>query len=218
MTSKAIGLLGGTFDPIHEGHLAIAEQVYKALSLSYVDFIPCFLPPHRKMPGASAQDRLKMVKLAIADHQNFRLNTIEFEKKQISYTIDTLQLLREKNPTQPFCFIIGEDAFACFDTWHEYQKILALTHLIVVTRKMKTITYSQAAKTLQQTHETKNINDLHHQSAGSIYFLSIPPIPFSATKIRTLLAENQKGISGLPAVVKKYIKAHHLYKLSTETS
>ncbi|MDP1574575.1 MAG: nicotinate-nucleotide adenylyltransferase [Coxiellaceae bacterium] len=212
MQSKAVGLLGGTFDPIHEGHLSIAKQVYHALPLERVDFIPCFQPPHRNQPDTSANDRLAMVKLAIQDFPYFSANPIEIVSQKISYTIDTLKQLRKENPSQAFCFIIGSDAFSQFHKWHDCEKIVELVHLIVVSREHQQLPQSISLQKLLRDNETKNSNDLHALPAGKIYFQTITPINISATAIRHALKNHEKKIPGLPKAVEIYIQEFGLYK------
>ena len=210
--SKAIGLLGGTFDPIHEGHLSIAKQVYDALQLARVDFIPCFHPPHRNQPIASADHRLAMTKLAIQNHPYFSVNAIEIINQKISYTIETVKQLRAENPTQPFCFIIGSDAFSQFHKWHECEKIAELVHLVVVSREHQPLPQSISLQKLLRERETKNSNDLHQLPGGKIYFQTIMPIDISATAIREALKAGEKHIPGLPKAVEVYIQGLGLYR------
>src|SRR3990167_9222245 len=109
---KPIGLLGGTFNPIHEGHIAIAQHVLSSCKLDHIEFIPCFKPPHRNEKIASPSDRLSMLKLAIQNHPHFFINEYELQQKKISYTIDTVAHYRQKNPMQSISLILGGDAFA----------------------------------------------------------------------------------------------------------
>lgn len=211
MRANAIGLLGGTFDPIHSGHLSVAQHVCDTLQLAHVEFIPCFQPPHRAEPDASPEHRLAMTTLAVQAFPKLVVNPIEIERRKISYTIDTLLALRQKNSTQPFCFIIGEDAFAHFDEWQDYDKILSLTHLVVVTRQHQEKTYSPSMQHLIATHETKDISVLHNTIAQKIYFQDLPPIPVAATTIRNALKSHQIPTE-LPATVLAYIQANNLYQ------
>lgn len=188
-----VGLLGGTFDPIHEGHLAIAETVLKKFQLAQVAFIPCFQPPHRIQPIASPDDRLAMVTLAIKNHPQFVVDDIEFIRKGISYTFDTLQSLTEKNPQHHYFFIVGADAFAQFTSWHQWEKIVALADLVVVNRDNEKIVLPP---------------DIPSQR---IHFCNITPIQLSATQIRTAIADRKKNIPGLSPAVFDYITTHRIY-------
>ena len=201
------GILGGTFDPIHEGHIQIACQVMDHLKLDRVDFIPCFQSPHRDHPIASEKHRLAMLKLALKNHPKFFVNEYEIAQQKISYSIDTVTYLRKQNPNRPICLILGGDAFAHFDQWREWQKILATVHLVVVTRNKITAPVNP----LIQAHQTNNINDLHHALSGKIYFNNIKPIDISATQIRHDIRAGEKEIVGLNNGVLEYILKNRVY-------
>ena len=208
-----IGILGGTFDPIHEGHIQIADHILKALSLERIEFIPCFQPPHRDQPIASPDNRLAMVKLAVKEQKKFHANAIEIRRQGVSYTVDTLIALHEKMPHKIFCLILGADAFSHFSQWHEAQKILELTHLIVVSRK-QFLSQTDAVlsdSVFTSTGITKKITDLHNQPAGLIYFEHIHPIHISATKIRKEIAAGKKKLPDLSRAVHAYILENKIY-------
>lgn len=134
---KLIGVLGGTFDPIHFGHLRMAQELYDALGLNEVRFIPAANPPHRHQPVANAGQRAEMVALAIAGNPMFKLDIRELERGDTSYTIDTLQSLRDEvGKDASICLLLGSDAFCKFDTWHRWDEILDLSHIALVERPM----------------------------------------------------------------------------------
>ena len=116
----SIGILGGTFDPIHQAHLDVARHVANTLPLQRILFIPCQPPPHRKQPIASPEDRLAMLKLALQSYPDFEINEIELHRKGVSYSFDTLTELRRQMPNETFYFILGWDAFLQFHSWHQY--------------------------------------------------------------------------------------------------
>ena len=130
--SKRIGLLGGTFDPIHNGHLAIAAAEQQQQQLDQVQFIPCPTPPHRQTPSASIEHRINMIKLAIADQPQFQLNELELQRSGPSYTIDTLIALAK--PNQCLYFIMGADNYLKFEQWHRWQEIPQYCQLLVYNR------------------------------------------------------------------------------------
>lgn len=197
---KPLGIFGGTFNPIHEGHIAIAKHVLQSCQLERVEFIPCFQPPHRDTPIATPEQRLAMVKLAIKPYSEFSVNEYEIQQKKISYTINTLEYLRTEYPAQPFCLILGSDAFSHFQEWYEHEKIMRLAHLIVVSRS-----------TDNPSQTTNTINDLHHQRAGLIYFENIMPIATSATQIRHDIQVGKKNIAELNPLVAAYIIKNKVY-------
>src|SRR5687768_13270840 len=122
--SKAIGILGGTFDPIHLGHLRMAIELYESLNLARVHLIPCYTPVHRAQTVASAEERLAMVKAAIANEPVLYADDREIKSKKPSYTIDTLLSLKEEFPDTPLCLFVGIDAFLGFLSWHRWEEIL----------------------------------------------------------------------------------------------
>lgn len=211
MTQSGIGILGGTFDPIHNGHIQIAELVLKALQLERIEFIPCFQPPHRHPPIASAADRLAMVKLAIQSHPHFYANEIEMDRQGISYSVDTLIALRKQMRHQPLCFILGADAFSAFHHWHEWRKVSALVHLIIIGRPSAEPPSDPDIQALLCKNQTRDLVDLQKNSAGKIYFLNNEFIDISATKIRRTIQLGEKNIVGLDKAVEKYIVDHGVY-------
>lgn len=188
---KKIGILGGTFDPIHEGHVMIAQTAYQQLQLDQVEFIPCFQPPHRTT-HASAQDRFNMVALALKNHPHFHANDTEIKKQGISYTIDTIHALKKTLPDAEFFYIIGEDAFSQLHTWKNAAILLREVKWVVVNRDHATVKKNPAEK--------------------NIIVLHIDPIPFSATKIRQQIHAGEKNIAGLPDAVSQYIQEKLLYR------
>ncbi|MFA9420257.1 MAG: nicotinate (nicotinamide) nucleotide adenylyltransferase, partial [Gammaproteobacteria bacterium] len=131
---KTIGILGGTFDPIHKGHLQIAEQVLSQLGLDEIHFMPCANPVHRDMPRANNADRLQMIKLAIAGHPGFRLNTLELDRGGQSYMIDTLRQICDQGQFDRIYLVLGADAFNIFHGWKSPHEILALANLVICRR------------------------------------------------------------------------------------
>ena len=128
---ELVGVFGGTFDPIHRGHLDTVSAVREACSLDRVLFVPASTPPHRDLPGATAQQRLEMVALAIADYPSFVLDDREFQRTEPSYTFDTLQALASDLQEAVCCFIMGVDAFLEFESWHRWREVLELANFIV---------------------------------------------------------------------------------------
>ena len=132
--NKPMGLLGGTFNPIHHGHLRLALELYERLDLAEVRFIPSAYPPHRKQPSVSSQLRLKMVQAAIADVPGLKVDDRELWRSGPSYTVDTLSDLRDDYPHQPLCLILGMDAFMGLPYWYQWERLIHLAHFLVVVR------------------------------------------------------------------------------------
>lgn len=209
-----IGLFGGTFNPIHHGHLALAKNVLESLHCGQIRFIPAAIPPHKAVPAVTAQHRAAMVQLAIADHPEFILDTCELDRKGPSYTIDTLHLLRHRLPDQSLCLMMGQDSYQNLPTWHRWQELLDYCHLLIVHR-------ADTAHTLQlhAGHENKLVDIAHaaqqfsQTSQGFISYLSVTPPDISSTQIRDALSKGEIClINGIPEKVMRYISENHLYR------
>ena len=129
-----IGILGGTFDPVHFGHLRPALEVMQATGMEQVRFLPNRIPPHRETPWLDVENRLELLKTAIADQPGFELDERELQREGHSYMVDTLESLRSDFPSHPLCLILGMDAFLGIKKWHQWQRIPELCHLVVTTR------------------------------------------------------------------------------------
>jgi nicotinate-nucleotide adenylyltransferase len=208
---KPIGILGGTFDPIHLGHLHLAQQVLRNCQLAKIIFIPAHQSPLRKPPVATDQHRLQMLKLALADSPNFVIDESEIAQQKISYAITTLRSLRNKWPTTPLCLIMGVDAFCRFDEWYEWQEILQLTHIIVANRPGSQLTLSQPLQQVLQAHQIASLDALQATLFGKIFFTDIQPLAISATQIRSLIQQHQDASRLLPQAVWAYILQNNIY-------
>jgi len=217
MNNKAIGILGGTFDPIHYGHLRLAEEMLELAGLQQIRFIPAGTPPHRDTPQVSAQHRSAMVQLAIADQPAFVLDEREVKRTMPCYTVDTLRELRaELGAAQPLCLLMGGDAFMQLHTWHEWEQLFKLAHIVVGYRPGYTIEerIHTALPELRQHYLQRSCtaDALSQQPAGGIVELAIPKLEISATLIRSRVAENRTIRYLLPNAVADYIHQHHLYE------
>ena len=208
-----LGLLGGTFDPIHEGHINIATALMHQLNLTQVEFIPCQRSPHREQPIASATDRLNMLKIATEKNHRFTVNPIELEQPDPSYTINTLKKIHEQQPNATLCFILAMDAFAHFNQWYQWQEILNHCHLILANRAGFSPPKDDWFRQLCKHHGIKTPEALQESRTGKILITEISPFLASATQIRSALAEeNSSAIaSQLPDGVLKYIQTHRVY-------
>lgn len=209
-----IGLMGGTFNPIHHGHLRMAEELASALSLSEVRFIPAAHPAHRAQPGISAQQRAEMVALAIADNPGFKRDMRELEREGYSYTVDTLQEISQELAGQAsLCLLMGRDAFAGLCSWHRWQDLLSLAHIIVASRPgPHSAADSAALAELIVQHQAMDISALQQSQAGYIYFAEITALDISATNIRKQLSLGVSPRYLLPQAVLDYIHEHGLYQ------
>lgn len=206
-----IGILGGTFDPVHFGHLRTALELYQQLPFKEVRFIPCREPVHKKKAQASTQHRLAMLELAIAHQPGFVIDTIELEHRQPSYSVMTLQRLREQYSQEPLAFILGLDAFRELTTWYQWQRLLQLSHLVVVTRPNASLELPQPIQELFHQHRTERVEDLTRASHGKIWFNAVTPLAISATVIRQQIAQGFSPKYLLPDAVDAYIRQQGLY-------
>lgn len=222
-SQKRLGLFGGSFNPIHTGHLAIARDVLTRMNLSRILFIPTGDPPHKyNRPLAPALARLEMVRLAIADTSEFDVSAIEIDRTGKSYSIDTVRKIREQygQPVQLF-FIIGLDAFLEFPTWRAPEEILKLCHIVVVPRPGR-LFQSLAAIPLFQHLDAESLGqldagiidrlDIAVPQAVGITCLSIPPCPISASEIRRRIRNGRPLANMLSPSVESYIIQHNLYQ------
>lgn len=209
-SSPLIGILGGTFDPVHQGHLACGRYVLEHCQLDQLQFMPCHLPPHRASPGVSAKQRAAMVELAIADEPKMQLQPLELNRDSPSYTADSLAMLKQRMPASTLAFVIGMDSLCYFKQWHNWQQILMLSHLIVCQRPGYSRQQGDAPALLAEFGAA--VETLHQAEHGSIIELNNPDFAASATAIRAALAKNQQNITAVAPPVLNYIKQHRLYQ------
>jgi nicotinate-nucleotide adenylyltransferase len=208
----SLGILGGTFDPIHLGHLHLASVVKEKIGLNEVRFLPNFQPLLREQPLANAQHRFAMVELALADYKDFHADNTEILREGFSYTFDTLVEIRKKYPQHSLSFIMAADQFVQFHHWHRWQEITELCHLIIATRKGYSMTLSPELEQFTKLHATESVTDLQNKLHGAIYFIDIEPLAISATAIRQHIKAGIYPEQALPKSVWEYIRQHQLYK------
>lgn len=209
---QCIGILGGTFNPIHYGHLRVAQETAEAFGLSQVKFLPAAKPPLKTEPKVMAKQRAEMVQLAITTNPLFSLDTRELERNGPSYTIDTLESLRAEHPRDGLCLIIGTDAFTHFDQWYRWQQILDFCHLIVVSRpSIRDLQLTEQLSKLLQQHQSHDIKQLSQQTHGLIAIQTVTALDISSSQIRSLVRAHQNPAYLCPESVIQYIQDHLLY-------
>jgi len=211
-----IGLLGGTFDPIHFGHLRLAQELADALGLARVRFIPTGTPPHRNSPQVSGAHRLQMVRIAIAGNPVFEADDREIRREGISYTYDTLTEMRDELGERPLCLLMGADAFAALTTWHRWQELFDLAHVVIAHRPGFRLQELQAALPARlrkiYLQRLAGAPGMLRASAGSIVTREITALDISATLIRAMLAQGSSPRYLAPDIVLEYIDHNQLYK------
>jgi len=214
--TQPIGILGGTFDPVHLAHLALARAALDRFGLAAVRWIPAGQPPHRAAPRASAADRLAMVRAAIAGEPRFILDASEAESTAPSYTVETLRRLRgEFGTAQPLVLLLGADALRGLPTWHRWEEIFSLAHLAVATRPGYALDDLPAALAAELAARRPAGADFRRAPAGGIGIFPLSAGTVSATEVRTLIAAgapDEQLATLLPTAVLDYIHAHRLYR------
>lgn len=216
-----IGVLGGTFDPIHYGHLRLAQELAEDLGLAQVRFIPSARPPHRDAPAGEAQHRLEMVRLAVVDNPLFAIDTREFERSSPSYTVDTLTSLRtELGTATPLCLLLGADAFLGLPNWHRWRELFELAHIAVAHRPGfepggNSPTMPPELKQEWQQRYSTDPGILATSPHGNILMRGTTALDISASAIRKLITCGGSPRYLLPEAVLGYIFEHQLYKATT---
>ncbi len=201
-SKKKIGIIGGTFNPIHIGHLIIAEQAYDQFDLDKVLFMPANVPPHKRGEDIeSDRNRIEMVRLAIEDNPHFELSLVEMERDAISYTVDTLQLLTKEYPDTEFYFIMGGDSIASIEKWREPATIMNLCHLLACVRDE-----------LDDERLSDQISYLNDKYKSTIQKINIPMMDISSTLIRNRTKHQLSIRYMVPDKVMSYILRYHLYE------
>lgn len=217
MPAPPLALLGGTFDPVHYGHLRLADDVRRALHLPEVRLVPAGDPPHRRPPHAAAHDRVAMLDLAVRGFPGLVVDTREIDRRGKSYTVDTLAGLRREMPDRPLLLLVGADAFRGLPTWHRWRELFELAHLVVVPRPGVAIDADLPAALAAQWHGRRRDDaaTLRSAPAGTIFVQPVTPQAISSTEVRAALARGgarSVEIAGLlPPAVLTYIESNGLY-------
>lgn len=212
-----LGILGGTFDPIHHGHLRTALDVAEAVGLDEVRFIPLRHAVHRDQPETPAALRLAMVRAAIAGEPRFFADDREIRRDAPSYTLHTLESLRaERGEVEPICVLVGSDAFAEFLTWHRPNDILGLAHLVVMRRPGEAAPGDPALRALVERHGAAGPDALRSAPAGGILFQAVTQLAISATDIRARLRAGRSARYLIPDPVLELIRRNGLYGRAAE--
>jgi nicotinate-nucleotide adenylyltransferase len=209
---KPIGVFGGTFDPVHYGHLRTAFELLQALRLAEVRFIPCSDPPHRGRTFASAAERLRMVAVAIEDQDGFVVDDRELARAGPSYTIDTLISLREEFPRHPLGLILGMDAFLGLQAWHRWEDILDIAHIVVAHRPGWKAPDLGPLGAMISEHGTHKVDDLHDDLAGRVHIHAVTQLEIASTEIRDLVAAGRDPRFLMPDTVCDAINQSACYK------
>jgi nicotinate-nucleotide adenylyltransferase len=212
-----VGVFGGTFDPIHYGHLRTAFEILQATRLQHVRLVPARDPPHREPPRVDAAQRLEFVRAAAADEPGFVVDDREIRRGGPSYTVLTLQELRAEWPATPLCLIVGMDAFLGLPTWHRWTELLTLAHVIVAPRPGWIAPDDGLLGDLLARHRALDAEALHNALAGRILIQPVTQLEISSTELRDLLAAGRDPRYLVPDSVRALIRARHSYSVSQPT-
>jgi nicotinate-nucleotide adenylyltransferase len=208
---RKIGIFGGSFDPIHFGHLRPALEILDALSLDSMHFIPSGQPPHRGAPVASAEARLAMLKAAVAGESRFQVDEREIRRAQPSYTFDTLTELRRERGDDRLVLMLGLDAFLGFTTWHRWKEILELAHLVIAYRPGSALDAHGEIAMLVQEREVDDVQALMDREAGHIMLQPVTQLEISSSRIREMAARGGDLRFLVPDPVRALIQDSHCY-------
>lgn len=201
-----IAILGGTFDPIHKGHLHIASRILELIPVEQVQFMPCRVPVHRAQPVASAEQRCAMVELAIAGNDRFVINRMEIERDTPSFTVDSLRELH-RNGYSEIALVLGSDAYNGFGSWKQPDEVLELAHLVVCLRPG-----ARAELEGFESHRVESVEALHARAAGAILMLEVDAPDCASSELRRRFAAGLPPDDCLDDSVARYIEAHRLYR------
>ncbi len=208
---EPLAIFGGTFDPVHYGHLRCADEARQKLDLKNLYLLPAGTPPHRNAPGATAKQRLEMLQLALPEFPQLEIDDREIRRSGPSYMVDTLQELRTKFPQRPLLLLLGEDAANHLHSWFHWENLFALTHLVILTRPGAKAEYRQdLAKQIQQRLAFDK-QELLRSQAGGVLRLQVTSIDVSATTIKSIIRLGRSPGVMLPGTVLDYINENHLY-------
>jgi nicotinate-nucleotide adenylyltransferase len=203
--SEPIGLFGGTFDPIHYGHLRTAFELWQLLKLSQVRFLPTGNPPHREAPLAPSELRLEMVRAAVAGQPGFAVDDREIRRSGVSYSVDTLTDLRLEHPQRSLCLLLGMDAFLGMPTWHRWREIFELAHVVVAHRPGWKAPITGPLGEEMVDRGTGSVRDLHSSIAGRIHVRAVTQLEIASTDLRALILSGRDLRYLVPDAVRELI-------------
>ena len=221
MSDRAVsplGIFGGTFDPIHYGHLRTAFEMLQSLRFGEVSFMPCGDPPHRGSTYADAELRLAMVRAATDGQRGFAVDDRELLREGPSYSVDTLSALRNEFPSRSIALIIGMDAFLGLPKWHKWREILQLAHIVVAHRPGWRAPDMGALGDMLADCGTHRIDDLHKARSGHIFVHDVTQLEISSTEIRELVAAGRDPRFLMPDAVRKIIEESGCYQADANSS
>ena len=211
ISGEPVALFGGTFDPIHYGHLRCAEEVRQKLGLSKLYLLPSGTPPHRDTPAATVEQRMEMLQLARLEFPQLFIYDHETRRSGLSYMVDTLREMRSGLESRPLFLLVGQDAANQLHTWFQWELLFELSHIVILTRPGAPALYPPELAEQIQLHSESDVQELFKSEAGCVLQLQVEPVDVSATVIKRILRSGGSPESMLPAAVLEYINKNRLY-------
>lgn len=210
--SLRIGIMGGMFDPVHTGHLEAALTAQRLLNLDRVLMVPCGIPNHRERAVSAPEQRLAMLKLAIASHPRLVVDDRELRRSGVSYTVDTLAALRTELPDAVLFLIVGADSFNTLSGWHRWRDLFDLCHLVVVSRPGFEAAHDPALSAELQKRQIHDVAEFSHWRQGLVFVTDSLACPVSSTQVRERIVTGGSLNSMLEPEVIEYVNRHQLYR------
>lgn len=207
----ATGIFGGTFDPVHYGHLRAALEAMELLALEDFRLLPAGTPPHRAATMASSQDRLAMLKLAVSAYPEFHVDEREVRREGKSFMVDTLAEIRGEIETAPLLLIIGQDAANALDSWHNWRALFELAHVIIMRRPEADLAWTGELREQMTARRVRKPERLHATPSGAVLHLQVTQLAISSTDIRQRMREGRSSRFLMPDCVIDYIEQKQLY-------
>jgi len=213
LPNKPIGIFGGTFDPVHYGHLHSAWALLEYLQLDHIRLIPCHIPPHREQAQASTPDRLSMLEYATESVSKLVVDNREAMREGPSYMVETLTSLRADFPEQLLCLLLGMDAFAVLTQWHRWESLIDLAHIVVIERPAAARPTDPRLTRLCEQHAVDSADAINDKLYGNLLFIkNFMQLDISASEIRKQLQAGHTPRYLLPDAVLDYIETQQLYR------
>lgn len=206
-----LGLMGGMFDPVHRGHLQLAMTATRLLQLDAVRLIPCQTPNHRELPICSAEQRLAMLYLAVADCPGLEVDEQEIRRAGVSYSVDTLRSVAAEMPGASLVYILGMDAFASLPGWHRWEELFSYCHFLVFSRPGYALQPDNALNHLLPDRQVTTPEELFEAKAGRVLLHSSLSLAVSSSLVRQRIVDGESISNLVPGVVERYLVEHRLY-------
>ncbi|MCV2402347.1 nicotinate-nucleotide adenylyltransferase [Marinomonas sp. C2222] len=210
---SGVAIMGGTFNPIHNGHLRTAVEVLEKFEFSSIRLLPCFQPVHKNSPSASPSQRLDMVALAANSCSKIAVDSREIERQGPSYSVDSLKEIREEvGPDEPIIMVLGMDSFLSLSTWHKWQELIQYAHLLVVSRPGWEPDFISELESFYENHRAPSSDALQCAPSGLVWLETLTPLAVSSSMIRKLAFQHRSIAYLLPESVQQYIERNKLYQ------